>query len=334
MRGFKIPCFWVWETAIGTLESYSWGVVVKMEKVLITGKSGDAFTITRWYDGSTAQSFSSDDYFSIYPVAKVIEDIQDEVTRLETDKLDIDDFIAGADLYATSATGNDSYVVTMPKITSLAQINWQAIRVKVDVANTSVATLNINWFWAKSIVKFWGTALDTNDIRAGQIMILIWDNAQDVFELKDALDLSTTIISRNFVDDTFYAWEAVNVWQAVFIEPGVTFALSTALQNIGDVVTNTRVAIPIFGAGVNFTTLQLALRKFVSPSVDLGVRIETDNAGSPSGTTVTNWTASVTSASLTTSLVNTTITFPGNVNLTIWQRFWIVLLQVLIEVKQ
>ena len=45
------------------------------------------------------QSFSSDDYFSIYPVAKVIEGYTRWVTRLETDKLDIDDFIVGADLY-------------------------------------------------------------------------------------------------------------------------------------------------------------------------------------------------------------------------------------------
>ena len=54
------------------------------------------------------------------------------------------------------------------------------------------------------MVKFWGTALDTNDIRAGQIMILIWDNAQDVFWVKRCIRFIYYNNIRNFVDDTFY----------------------------------------------------------------------------------------------------------------------------------
>lgn len=228
-EGLKFPAFWVWETAIGTLENYSWGVVVKMEKVLITGKSGDAFTITRWYDGSTAQSFSSDDYFSLYPVAKVIEDIQDEVTRLETDKLDISDFIAGADLFATSATGNDSYVATMPKITSLAQIDGQVIRVKVDVANTATATLNLNGFWAKTIYKFGATVLDTNDVKAWQIMVLIWDNTQDAFELKDAIDQASAITTGQFVETPpYYLGQDGVAGESFFIEKMPSFPYATS----------------------------------------------------------------------------------------------------------
>ena len=57
--------------------------------------------------------------------------------------------------------------------------------------------------------------------------------------------------------------------------------------------------------------MKLALRKFVSPSADLAIRLETvDGSGNPTGTLVNaNATATVTAASLTTSLVDTTVTF-------------------------
>lgn len=136
------------------------------------------------------------------------------------------------------------------------------------------------------------------------------------------LDIPPT---RSFFVDSYYAGESIAAWKVVFLEDNTTFASSTWVQNIWDTTPNRRIAVPIFWNWINFTNLKLSLRKFLSPWVDLWVRIETDNAWNPSGTPVTNGTATVTSASLTTSLVDTTITFPWNVNLTIWQRFWIVL---------
>ena len=47
--------------------------------------------------------------------------------------------------------------------------------------------------------------------------------------------------------------------------------------------------------------------KTASPTQNLNFRIETDNAGSPSGTPVTNGTARVAAASLSTSLADTTL---------------------------
>lgn len=61
--------------------------VLKFEKVLMTSRSGDILTVTRGYDGTTATTFLSGDYIYLNVVSKVIEDIQDEVVRLEDDKL-------------------------------------------------------------------------------------------------------------------------------------------------------------------------------------------------------------------------------------------------------
>ena len=98
------------------------------------------------------------------------------------------------------------------------------------------------------------------------------------------------------------------------------------IQNIGDVTANTRVSIPALWSGVTASTLKLALKKFVSPWVDLWIRIETDNAGEPSGTLVdANATATVTAASLTTGLVDTTVTLAGSITVAEWTRVHIVL---------
>ena len=63
----------------------SW--VLKFEKVLMTSRSGDILTVTRGYDGTTGTTFLSGDFVYLNVVSKVIEDIQDEVVRLEDDKL-------------------------------------------------------------------------------------------------------------------------------------------------------------------------------------------------------------------------------------------------------
>lgn len=62
--------------------------VVQKERVEVTGRTWDVVNVTRWYDGDTALDFDANDYFYLFVTAPIIEDIQDEVTRLETDKLD------------------------------------------------------------------------------------------------------------------------------------------------------------------------------------------------------------------------------------------------------
>lgn len=97
----------------------------------------------------------------------------------------------------------------------------------------------------------------------------------------------------------------------VFKETAPTFAQATTVQNIGETLVNTRVSFPAIGTGVAGNSLKLALAKNLIPTAFLRVRIETDNAGSPSGTLVdVNATKDIDPATLTTSLADTTVTFP------------------------
>ena len=81
-----------WQQFIWTLIQYTTPAdpttaIVKREKVLVTNRSTDTLTITRWYDWDSATTFLASDYFYLNVTAKTISDIQDEVTRIETDKL-------------------------------------------------------------------------------------------------------------------------------------------------------------------------------------------------------------------------------------------------------
>lgn len=143
----------------------------------------------------------------------------------------------------------------------------------------------------------------------------------------EALEVIDDEWVESIVDrDTYLLWEPAAAGDSLFVEDMVTFASATSVQNIWDVTANTRVSIPVIWSGVAASTLNLALKKFVSPWVDLWVRIETDNSGEPSGTLAdANATATVLTSWLTTSLVDTTVTLAGSITLTEWTKYHIVL---------
>ncbi len=127
--------------------------------------------------------------------------------------------------------------------------------------------------------------------------------------------------------DTYILWEDCNVNESLFPETKPTFSESTVVQNIWDTAANTRVVLTDFWSWVSWSTMKLSLRKFVSPSVDLSVRLETLNVNwNPTWTLVNaNAVSTVSAASLTTSLVDTTVTFAWSFTIPLWQKYWIVL---------
>lgn len=79
-----------------------------------------------------------------------------------------------AGLYAASSAGNDTYAITVsPAPDSYA--TGDVWRFKADVANTGAATLNVNGLGAKTIKKNVTEDLVTNDIKANEIVEVIYD---------------------------------------------------------------------------------------------------------------------------------------------------------------
>ncbi len=89
---------------------------------------------------------------------------------------------------------------------------------------------------------------------------------------------------------------------------------------------NQKTAFNVVGNGVSFSSMNLNLAKVGSPTDNITIRIETDSAGLPSGTLANaNATATVAGTGLTTSLVDTTVTFAGAFTLTAGTMYWVVL---------
>lgn len=70
-----------------TTNAYGVKTVTAFEDVKCTLRATDTFTIERGFNGTTAIAFDADDYVSLYATAIIIDDIQDAIQDMETNKL-------------------------------------------------------------------------------------------------------------------------------------------------------------------------------------------------------------------------------------------------------
>lgn len=149
------------------------GSINKQEKVLVTNKSGNTLTITRGYDGTTATTFDNDDYIFINVTAKVVQDLQDEVTRLETAKADKATTLSGywiTDAYTQSAT--NTLLAAKANDSAVVHLSWNE---------------TINWTKSfSSTMQLWGY-LDINNILRNLRSVEViswWKNQSDLWWVK------------------------------------------------------------------------------------------------------------------------------------------------------
>lgn len=109
------------------------------------------------------------------------------VTTLDIQSLAIKADALEASLFAADAGTTDDYVITLSPAIS-AYVPGVFYSFKANTANTGAATLNINGLGAKTIKKVPGgitTDLATNDIRAGQWVIVTYDGTN--FQMQSLL---------------------------------------------------------------------------------------------------------------------------------------------------
>lgn len=273
------------------------GAITKCELVNITNNVSDVLIIERAVESTratdvtntyaaTPQSFTANAIIEEVISSEIISEIQDEVNRIETDKLDKSVYNAERALFWASSIGTDAYKITSADV--LTYVNGQTFKIQADVANNWSATLELNSLWAKTIKKLDAgafTNLITGDIIANQIFFATYNSVENCFQFSvDPANVTIPTISLNKLEDSTYpAWEDITAWNPVFIEPVTPYASATTFGNIGDQNANKRVSFPVFGSGVSGSTISLALKRILATTVDLTVRVETDNAGSPSG---------------------------------------------------
>lgn len=300
--------------------------ILKNEIVEVTAKTGDTFTIVRsygtcpWSDASTTQwttayAFDADDYFFMNNVAEVIEDIQDELTAFEAqtaqdfqnvddEKLDITEYQQWQYVYGATSAWSDAYAITLPN-PPVAYTTGQVFRFQADVENTWSATLNVNAIGAITIKKLHDQDLETWDIEAWQIVVVAYDWTN--FQMNSQVAIIPEAETSKLLEETQTAGEAWVAGNCLFLENPVEFADATSEELVWEASANTRVAIKAVWNWENAGAVNLALKKVWTPST-LRIRIETDNAWSPSWTLIdANAVGEVDPTALTTSLEDTEI---------------------------
>ncbi len=79
----------------------------------------------------------------------------------------------GPENYAADAGASDTYAITVEGITAYA--TGQVFKFKANTINTGAATLNVNSLGAKTIVKNYNVTLADGDIKANQLVEVIYD---------------------------------------------------------------------------------------------------------------------------------------------------------------
>lgn len=118
--------------------------------------------------------------------------------------------------YAADSVGTDSYAITItPAITAYSA--GQVFVFKAGTANTGAATLNVSGLGAKTIKKNYNQDLETGDILANQVVIVVYDGTN--MQLQS--HLGKPKISQN--GSEIYAADSVGTDSyAVTLTPAVT----------------------------------------------------------------------------------------------------------------
>ena len=178
-----------------------------------------------------------------------------------------------------------------------------------------VNEIDVSWNEVKRLITAWATILSTETLNA-------YDPSTRAVKSVPYSFIENSI-SQWWAQDSV-AWEAITVNDACMYEqifasiPVFNSWIWKYLQiKMWDLAATTRRSTNIIGNGVSASTLKLWLAKVGAPTDNLTVRIETNNAWNPSGTLAhANATWNIAWTWLTTTVVDTTVTFAWAFTLT------------------
>ena len=133
--------------------------------------------------------------------------------------------------YAVDAEASDTYVISLtPNIS--AYVDGAIYSFDANTANTGAATLNIDTIGAKAIVKHGGDALENNDIKAGQRVVVQYNSTDDDFEMVSHLGNIPGVVSSNHVFTDYANGSDYTTTSTSFVDTDAT-NLKTTLTTIG-----------------------------------------------------------------------------------------------------
>lgn len=203
--------------------------VIKREIVECTNRSWDTFTIVRaseWCvqdetaipktNTNNGLSFDSGDKVSLYDTKDQRDDMQNEIERLETDKLDKSTYDSEKNVMNVStASGWTTYQYNDSSITAYTET--RTYRVKADVDNTGACTFEINSLWALPVRNLQGTEdLTAWEWKQNGIATLVYNSSLNVFQFSWQ-EATVVVPSVKSTIITLTAWENLSQWDALYI---------------------------------------------------------------------------------------------------------------------
>jgi len=264
---------------------------------------------------------------------KLVATVADNTTTIFTDN--VANSSLGADILTTSTITNnilESETATT-KLVGVAETANNIRIVKSSVAPTTFADDEFDVHDDVDATK--KTIWTLGGATTGKTITLKSDHTDDrTWTFPDETGTGATQSFANNVGTgasliSIVSSEALTKGDAVYIDtpPTTRFAQNSAVNNtnVGSSVTNEKIAVPFVGSGVSASTLTANFKKVGTPTDNLVTRIETDSGGLPSGTLAdANATGNTGGGGLTTSYVDTTVTFAGSFTLAANTKFWIV----------
>lgn len=166
----------------------------KLERILgsIVGSNFVVSSGGRGYDGTTEQSHTSPTV-EVVPSGADIDDLVEGILAEHNqdgshkiNKLD-------ALRYAADAGSTDAYAITLSPAPTAYYAGMEII-FKANTANTGGATIDINGLGAKSIKKLHDQDLETGDIEANQLIVLVYDGTS--FQMTSQIaQVSTQVVT-------------------------------------------------------------------------------------------------------------------------------------------
>lgn len=199
-----------------------------------------------------------------------------------------------------SGIGTIAYDTSYPagNYISLGEVNWSN-----TITGGATVIVSISDAIQDAIDEVTTGGTNFWDITVNSILLPGWDVQGQIDAINTNISNESELSNKDYM-----TWEALNIGDSLYVERWPLFIEAKAVLNVWDVAGNARQSIKAIGSGIWSNTLKLALRKFVSPSVNLNVYIETDDNGKPSGQLFSpNAIATIASSSLTTSLADTTL---------------------------
>ena len=163
----------------------------------------------------------------------------------------------GTHVYGVSAIGTDAYAITFSPAYA-AYTTGMIINLKVDVANTGAATINVDSLGVKTIKKNVSSDVATGDIVAGQIATLIYDGTN--FQLLNPNSINSGLLTAQ--GDMLYASganTAAKLAKGLYLQ-GLQINSAETAPEWGNVMTGNKQIVTTTGA-TTFTAPKTGIYK-------------------------------------------------------------------------